>query len=129
MHCSVWDYRDLLFRADFSDSVIDAHADEARLLERAWEHVEAQLALPKYQKFKKYANALYCGCKLAIHHRVAIEFVYYSSSDSLSMSLQDNSLLFHDPKLTAAMCSGAQLISSSYDPSSQKVHLDFSFLD
>ena len=54
MHYSFLDYQDLLFRADFSDSRIDAHADEAHLLERAWEHIEAELALPKYQKICQF---------------------------------------------------------------------------
>ena len=129
MYGSFLDYQDLLFRADFSDPGIDPHADEVRLLERAWEHVEARLVLPKYHKFKKFANALYCGCKLAIHHRVTIEIVYYYSSDSLSISLQDQSLQFYDSKLMASMCSDAKLISSSYNSSSQKVHLDITFFD
>ena len=129
MYGSFLDYQDSLFCADFSDPGIDPHANEARLLERSREHVEARLALPKYQKFKKYANALYCGCKLAIHHRVKIDIVYHYSSDSLSISLQDKSLLFYDSKLMASMCSDAKLISSSYNSSSQKVHLDITFFD
>ena len=53
MYGSFLNYQDLLFRADFSDPGIVPHADEVRLLERAWDHVEARLVLPKYQKFRK----------------------------------------------------------------------------
>ena len=87
----------------------------------------ALVRLSQYQKFKKFGNALYCGCKLAIHHRVLIEIVYFHASDALSITFTAPSLQFYQSNLVAVMCSSAQIIDSSFKTSLQQVELSFTY--
>ncbi|MBQ7379612.1 MAG: hypothetical protein IJW70_08075 [Clostridia bacterium] len=129
MKHSFFDHQDLLFHADFTDLAQNSSVDEELLLERSWERTEAELALPKYQKFKKYGNALYCGCKLALHHRVLIEILYFHASDALSITFTAPSIQFYQSKLVTVMCSSAQMIDSSFKTSLQQVELSFTSFD
>lgn len=132
MEYSFLDHQDLLFHANFAELDYNpnlANIDEERLLERSWKQVEAELTLPQYQKFKKFGNALYCGCKLAIHHRVLIEILYFHASDALSITFTAPSLQFYQSNLVAVMCSSAQIIDSSIKTSLQQVELSFTYFD
>ncbi|MBO5756069.1 MAG: hypothetical protein J6S28_00075 [Clostridia bacterium] len=122
-------YEDGLFLTDFSTYEVNASVNDDLLLERAWEHVDAALNSPKFNRYRKYGNALYCGIKLAVHYRIYIYIFQHPAMDAIMMSFKAPDLLIYDANLLAAICSSASLFDAKADNDTRNVHITFSFFD